>query len=249
MSLVDSFAFDPLDTEDVRLEKKSIFIAAGACSLAGLAWSAMYWAFFGWGFVTALPLTFTTVVGTALFASHTTKNHRYAVHAEIFCIMYVSMAIQRGMGSVFDSGIVSLWAFLAPVLALIFYMPRVAVFWFILFLINLGITVGFDDFFGRHGLEVRGRVQIFLFAMNLGVASLVVFAVTGYFVRTAAAEKARAERLLLAILPRPIAERLKAREGTIADNCDSASVLFADMVGSTQLFGKMSARDAVAWLN
>jgi class 3 adenylate cyclase len=42
---------------------------------------------------------------------------------------------------------------------------------------------------------------------------------------------------------------LKAREGTIADNCDSASVLFADMVGSTQLFGKMSARDAVAWLN
>jgi len=118
-----------------------------------------------------------------------------------------------------------------------------------LYLISVGVTVALDDVFARHALPVTQGIRIFFFATNLGGASLVMFAVTGYFVRTAAVEKARADRLLLAILPRPIAARLKANEGTIADSCDSASVMFADMIGSTPLFAAMSAKDAVAWLN
>ncbi len=41
------------------------------------------------------------------------------------------------------------------------------------------------------------------------------------------------ERLLLNILPRPVAERLKAGEGIIADAFEDVSVLFADLVGFT----------------
>lgn len=64
-----------------------------------------------------------------------------------------------------------------------------------------------------------------------------------------AAANARSERLLLNILPEPIAERLKAEESPIADRVDEVTVLFADLVGSTPLAQLLSADDLVALLN
>lgn len=57
------------------------------------------------------------------------------------------------------------------------------------------------------------------------------------------------ERLLLNILPGPIAERLKGGETTIADHFAEVSVLFADIVGFTTLSSRTSARDMVDMLN
>jgi adenylate cyclase len=64
-----------------------------------------------------------------------------------------------------------------------------------------------------------------------------------------AAANARSERLLLNILPEPIAERLKAEESPIADRIDEVTVLFADLVGSTPLAQLLSADDLVALLD
>ena len=64
-----------------------------------------------------------------------------------------------------------------------------------------------------------------------------------------AAANARSERLLLNILPEPIAERLKAEESPIADRIDEVTVLFADLVGFTPLSQLLSADDLVLLLN
>ena len=57
-------------------------------------------------------------------------------------------------------------------------------------------------------------------------------------------EKEKSERLLLNILPGPIAERLKAKEGIIVDSFPEATVLFADIVGFTHLSTQISPQDA-----
>ncbi|HVY44629.1 MAG TPA: adenylate/guanylate cyclase domain-containing protein [Minicystis sp.] len=62
-------------------------------------------------------------------------------------------------------------------------------------------------------------------------------------------ERARSERLLLNVLPRPIAERLKRGEVTIADSFDSASVIFADLVGFTPLSQRLAPAELVALLD
>ncbi len=63
------------------------------------------------------------------------------------------------------------------------------------------------------------------------------------------AEKQRSDRLLLNILPPAIADRLKSGERLIADRYDSATVLFADLVGFTPLSGSLSPENLVAILN
>jgi adenylate cyclase len=62
-------------------------------------------------------------------------------------------------------------------------------------------------------------------------------------------EKNRSERLLLNILPADIAERLKAGEEPLADRCAAVTVLFADLVGFTELSRKLRAGDVVDLLN
>lgn len=64
-------------------------------------------------------------------------------------------------------------------------------------------------------------------------------------------EQAKSEHLLLNILPKRIAERLKVEgEGRlIADRIDNATVLFADMVGFTPLSATLEPNELVARLN
>jgi class 3 adenylate cyclase len=63
------------------------------------------------------------------------------------------------------------------------------------------------------------------------------------------AEKQTSERLLLNVLPAPIAARLKHGEGVIVDRFDDVSVLFADIVGFTALSARTSPESLVAMLD
>ena len=64
-----------------------------------------------------------------------------------------------------------------------------------------------------------------------------------------AEEHARAEHLLLNVLPASVAARLKANPGTIADDFDQVGILFADIVDFTPLAASLPAADIVRLLN
>jgi class 3 adenylate cyclase len=62
-------------------------------------------------------------------------------------------------------------------------------------------------------------------------------------------EKQKSERLLLNILPAPIAERLKEDNCIIADHFDSTTVMFSDIVGFTAMSEKVAPAELVNYLN
>lgn len=63
------------------------------------------------------------------------------------------------------------------------------------------------------------------------------------------AEQEKSERLLLNVLPRAIADRLKKGESMIVDRFPEASVLFGDLVGFTALSTELEPEDLVQLLN
>ncbi len=69
------------------------------------------------------------------------------------------------------------------------------------------------------------------------------------FVRQLQAEQEKSEDLLLNILPREIAQRLKQGETNIADSFPDVSVLFMDIVGFTELAGNVTPRQLVEFMN
>jgi len=69
------------------------------------------------------------------------------------------------------------------------------------------------------------------------------------FIKKLQVEQQKSEKLLLNILPKPIADRLKKGARTIADSFPEATVLFSDLVGFTELSTTISAAELVEKLN
>lgn len=69
------------------------------------------------------------------------------------------------------------------------------------------------------------------------------------FLKQIQLEQEKSERLLLNVLPKPIADRLKQGQQTIADNFAEVTVLFADIVNFTELATSLSPTELVGLLN
>ncbi|MFK5970629.1 MAG: adenylate/guanylate cyclase domain-containing protein [Candidatus Marithrix sp.] len=69
------------------------------------------------------------------------------------------------------------------------------------------------------------------------------------FIKKLQIEQEKSEKLLLNILPKAIADRLKVGVHTIADKFEDVTVLFSDLVGFTELSAGVSASDLVEKLN
>jgi guanylate cyclase len=248
-SFYERFAAKSGDTQDIKSRKIAVFLLAMSCSLAGLLWSGIYAVVFGAVLATFLPSLFTIIVGSSLVISHLTKNHRISIYAQIVSILVITTTIQWTIGGLFDSGLVLLWAILAPLGALMFFSLKRSLPWFVLFFLALAITVSFDGYFADNALDVDDNLRRFFVAMNIGGSSAIVLLFAGYFVTAAVRERARADELLLNVLPAEIAESLKASNETIAEQHESISVLFADIEGSTPLFADLEPIEVVDWLN
>jgi class 3 adenylate cyclase len=86
----------------------------------------------------------------------------------------------------------------------------------------------------------------------LGTMIFIVHLFTGDTTRAEAklaSEHERSERLLLNILPEPISARLKDTDQPIADGFAEVTVLFADLVGFTELSQKLTPEELVRMLN
>ena len=176
------FAHRPEDSQDVAFAKLFVLVVALSCSVCGLGWGAMYYAVFGLGLTTILPLGFTLIVGSVTIISHRIADHRPLIYAQLACITWISALIQWSIGSMEHSGLVIAWSFLGPLGALIFLNIRQAVLWMGMFLVIVVVSAVFEPALSGHPLTVPDQTRLFFYIMNLGASSTVVFAASAWFV-------------------------------------------------------------------
>lgn len=113
------------------------------------------------------------------------------------------------------------------------------------------IEMGAEDFLPKpfNSVLLRARVMSSLEKKRLRDLDRVRLAELQYEKELLQLEKEKSERLLLNILPRAIADRLKRGERTIADSHAHVTVLFADLVGFSQLSRATAPHDMVNLLN
>lgn len=121
----------------------------------------------------------------------------------------------------------------------------------------LALTIALEVFAPRDGGLLSKEAMLASFIGCATGTGAIMFAVVFYPVRTATraeltaeSEYGRSEGLLLNILPAAVADRLKTPiPQIIADKYEDASVLFADMAGSTAAASAVAPADVVMFLN
>ena len=159
------------------------------------------------------------------------------------------------LGGVLPAGGVGLWAILAPLGALVFRGVASGVRWYVAFL-AIFVTCGVAGSVLDVATAVPEWFSTLMLLLNVAVGGTIMFTLLALFAqqrRDALAalriEQDKAENLLLNILPRSIAERLKTDSRTIADSFSSASILFADVVDFTPMSQRLSAPEVVGLLD
>ena len=195
-TLTYKYCFNASDSGDIKFAKSLILIISICCSFCGLAWSGIYYFFFGFGLTTLLPLIFVVIVISSIFISHFTSNYKILVYGQLACITWVTAFVQWSLGSIHDSGFVIAWCFLGPIGALLFLNEKDARIWMVMFILILGITLIGVPTFSMDGLKVTENARTIFYLMNIGVTSAVIFSATAYFMKDLIKQKERNFSLL-----------------------------------------------------
>lgn len=245
----------PGDSRDERLRCGTLIFASVLIALLSLVWVSTYLAF-GYAMSAAIPAFYqlTTLVGLVVLA----RTRRFDVFrtTQLVTMLVLPALLQAALGGFVASSGMILWAIFIPLAALALLGLRQSLVWLAAFFIELALLALLDPLLSRDPVALPPGVVISFFVLNIMGVTVSAYVMLGYFVeqrarvhRALEAERERSERLLLNVLPEPIAERLKIGTEVIAEKYDGVSVLFADLVGFTQRASVMAPDDLVALLD
>ncbi len=245
---------DPLDDEDTRSSKALLVLISVLILPIALLWGVLYLAFGSpVGFV---PLVYFVVLLGALGVFSRRRDFALLLRVNLLDILFAPTLSMIPLGGFLDSGGVGLWGILAPLGALVFSDVRAAAKWYAAYVvIFLGSGIAGEVLGGITPAPPVWFTSTML-ALNVVVGGTIVFTLLALFaqqrrdaVKALRSEQAKSENLLLNILPRSIAEQLKAQTQPIADQFSSASILFADVVDFTPWSERRAPAEVVGILD
>jgi adenylate cyclase len=240
-----SIGADTRDDDDLKVRKRFLVLSSIFVLPPSVLWGLLYLAS-GEPLAAAIPLGYTAISAVSITVFAIRREFRVLRAVQLFLILALPVLLQLTLGGFVPSSAVILWSMLCPFGALVFWNVRAASWWFGLFVVLVVVSSLFQF---RTTNNLRPELVTLLFVLNVSVVASIVFVLLASFVRQIESEHARAESLLLNVLPKAIARRLKTAPGIIADAYKDATILFADVVNSTPLTSRLSARDMVGLLD
>src|ERR671937_8644 len=245
---------DPHDDEDMRARKALLVLISVLILPVAALWGALYLSF--GSPVGVVPLVYFGVLLGAIAVFSRTRDFPWLLRVGQVDILRAPTLSKIPLGGFLASGGVGLWGILAPLGALVFSEVRSAARWYVAYVVVfLGSGIA-GEAVGPIWTPLPGWFTSTMLALNIAVGGAIVFTLLAVFAgqrRDALAalrqEQAKAENLLLNILPRSIADKLKAQTQRIADQFESASILFADVVDFTPWSERLPPAEVVGYLD
>lgn len=256
-------AISDQDSEQEKLNKTLAIFASGLMGFGAMLWLVIYQVM-GIKFSATVPFSYIALSAGSLVLYLWNRNFALFRFVQTSLFLFVPFVMQWSIGSYVSSSGVMLWALLAPIGVMMFQGPRESLPWFFAYLVMTAVS-GFFDYFLTEGTEsgVSAQTIAVFFALNFAAMSTIIYLLISFFVRQRdklqarvdeqykllQEEQEKSERLLLNILPGPIAARLKEQQTTIADGFADVTVMFADIIDFTRLAEEMPPKYMVTLLN
>ncbi len=257
---------EPGDSEEQRLNKSLLVFATGLVSAASMLWLALYW-MLGPQLSATYPFLFQLALTANLVLYVASRNFDFFRVTQLALFLFAPFAVQWSIGNFITASGIILWGLLAPVGAILFFGVRESVAWFFAWAFLTLLSGAFDfvlaDVASLQATAVPVRTSVVFFALNFVAVATIIYMLLRFSIQEKQKteeklreahhllqiEQDRSERLLLNILPGPVAERLKNSDETIADGFADVTVMFADIVNFTQVAAGMSPGEVFSMLN
>jgi len=238
----------PTDPDDVRDQKVTLTLAAVMVTTLAVIWVGIYLAL-GLPRSAAIPFAYQLASVASLIAFARTKDYRLLRISQIVLIILLPFLLQWSLGGYLASSAVSLWALAGVFGALFFFDARRAIPAFLAF-VALTVASGLaESNLAENPADIPSGLRILFFVLNILGVSATAYLLLQYSLRTRDAALAQSDGLLLTVLPRSIATRLKRDPGVIAERFDDVTVLFADLVDFTPFSEQTSPERVVGVLD
>ncbi len=245
---------DPADDEETRASKASLVLISLLILPVSIVWGTLYLAF--GSPVGVVPFIYFAILAGAILIFARTRDFRFLLRVNQVDVMLATTLSMIPLGGFLAAGGVGLWEILAPLAALVFGDVRSAIRWYVAYaVVFLGSGIAGELLGGVRPAPPTWFTSAML-ALNVTVGGTMVFTLLALFAKQRGdalaalrGEQAKAENLLLNILPSSIADKLKDHSQTIADQFSSASILFADVVDFTPMAEQLAPADVVGLLD
>lgn len=221
------------DSDLAQTQKATLTLAAATVTALAVMWVLTYWAL-GLQRAAAIPFAYQVASVATIVVFARTKSYRFFRFSQAAMMTVLPFALQWTLGGYVASSAVSLWALVAAIGTLFFFTADESVPWFVAFLV-LTIASGLlEPILSQNPAAIPEVVRMTFFVLNIACVSLTAYVLLQFAVRARDEAYAQSEGLLLNVLPRSIAARLKRSPGVIAEAHEAVTVLFADVVDFTQ---------------
>jgi len=210
----------------------------------------------GYAMMAVVPYVYIIVSYASLLIFYRSKKFEYFTFTQLVMLLVMPFFMQWAIGGYEASSGIAIWAILSPIGALMILGTRQSTPWLVLFAVLALISWKLNYLFAGNSLPIPKHIKDTFFLMNIMGTACILYGVMRYFqsqkertLQELALEQGRSEKLLLNILPKSIANRLKDNDMRIADSHESVTVLFADIVGFTKLTASMPPAELVELLS
>jgi len=170
------------DSENLALDKKSILMVPLIIGPVGLFWSIIYFSL-GLNLSATIPLTYTLISLLSIWHFHKTKNIRVIQRMQMSCILILPFLLMWSLGGFALGSYIFIWAFFAPITALIHDKTARALYWLYAFISLIIFSTIMDQWLIKNFAHDMSQVTVeIFFFLNISVALSGIYFLIKYFI-------------------------------------------------------------------